>query len=84
MFLAHLAHPVTYLAVTEHFLWGYVKRRVYRIPPANINELQWQILECIEGFPKETPEHGMTSFPLQLDVNNMMVTYELSYSNSDR
>jgi hypothetical protein len=66
MFLAHLAYPLAYLAVPDHFLWDYVKSKAYGIPPANRNELERQIWECTEGFPKEMPKHVKTSFLLQL------------------
>ena len=52
-----------YLAVPDHFLWGYI---TCNIPPANINELKECIWERIQGFPKDAPKHVMTMFPLQL------------------
>ena len=39
--------------VPDYFLWGYVKSKVYETHRANIAGLKQQILECIQGIPKE-------------------------------
>jgi len=49
--------------VPDYFLWVYVKSKVYETHPANIADLKQQILECIQGIPKEMLQHVMTFFP---------------------
>jgi hypothetical protein len=41
------------LVVPDYFLWSYIKRKVYEIHPANIDDLKWQIQKHIQGIPKE-------------------------------
>ena len=52
------------LAVPDYFLWGYIKSRVYKTGSANIADLKKQILECIQGIPKEMLQHVIISFLL--------------------
>jgi hypothetical protein len=40
-----------------------IKSKVYKTHTANIADLKQQILECIEGIPKEMLQRVMTSFP---------------------
>jgi len=53
-------------AVPNYFLWGHVIRKVYETRPANIADLHQQILECIQGIPKDTLQSVMTTFPSRL------------------
>jgi hypothetical protein len=53
------------LAVSDYFLWGYVKSKVHETGPANIDDLKQQIWECIQGIPKEL-QCVMTAFPSPL------------------
>jgi hypothetical protein len=71
------------LALPVYFLWGCVKNKVYETHPANMNDLK-QIQEFIQVIPKEmlrcvtTPFHG----DCRWELNDMMATYKVSYSNS--
>lgn len=53
------------LAVPDYFLWDYVKRKIYKTHPANIDYLQQQILEFIQGIPEEMLQRVMTAFQLR-------------------
>jgi hypothetical protein len=61
----HLTCLLTCLAVPDYFLWGYIKSKVYETHPANIDDLKWQIWECVQGISKEM-QCFVTAFPLQL------------------
>jgi hypothetical protein len=50
-------------AVPDYFLRGHDSSKVYETCPANIADLKQQILECIQGIPKEML-HVMKPFPL--------------------
>jgi hypothetical protein len=54
------------LAVPDYFLCGYVKSKVYETRPANTDDLKEQILECIQGIPKEMLQCVMTVFASRL------------------
>jgi len=62
----HLPVHLPDLAVPGYFFWGYVKSRVCKMRPANIADLQRQVLKHIEGIPKEMLQCVMTAFPSQL------------------
>jgi len=62
----HLPVHLPDLAVSGYFFWGYVKSRVCKMHPANIADLQRQVLKHIEGIPKEMLQCVMTAFPSQL------------------
>ena len=66
------------LAVPNHFLWGCVKSKVYETCPAKTDDLKQHILGCIQGIPKEMLQHDCRSV-----VNDVAVTYRVSYSNSN-
>ena len=51
------------LAVPDYFLWGYLKSKVYKTCPANIDDLKQWILECIQGIPKEMLQRVTKAFP---------------------
>jgi len=53
-------------ALPVSFLWGYVMSKVYETRPANIADLQQQILECIQEIPKEMLQRVMTACPSRL------------------
>ena len=54
------------IAVTDYFLWGYVKSKVYETRPVNIDYLKRRILECIQRISKEMLKRVITAFPLRL------------------
>ena len=73
------------LAVADHFLWGYVKSKVYETRPANIADLKQRVLECIQGIPKEMLQRVTTAFPSDCRsvLNGMVVAYTVTYSNNN-
>jgi hypothetical protein len=58
------------LSVPDYFLWVYVKSKVYETYPANTDDLKQQLLECIQGIPKEMLQCVMTACPLRLQECN--------------
>ena len=76
------------LVVPDYFPWGYVRRKMYEVYetcPANIYDLKHQILDCAQGIPKALLQCVITAFPLRLQecIERMVVTYKVSYSNSN-
>jgi hypothetical protein len=76
--------PSPDLAVPDYFLWDYDKSKVYETCPANTDIVKQQIQECIQGIHKEMLQCVITAFPsrLQSVLNDMVVTYKVSYPNS--
>lgn len=51
-----------YLAISDYFLWGYVKCKLYETRSANSDDLK-QRSECIQGILKEILQYVTTSLP---------------------
>jgi hypothetical protein len=51
------------LVISDNFLWGYVRNKVYETCSANIADLKQRILDCIEKIPKSMFQRVMTAFP---------------------
>jgi hypothetical protein len=66
---------LTDFAVPDHFLWVYVKSKVYETHPAKIHDLKQRIWKCI----LECAFHRNCRSVL----NDMVVTYKVSDSNSN-
>jgi hypothetical protein len=73
------------VAVPGCFLWGCVRNKVHGTNPANIDDLKERIRDCLQGIPKDKLHRLTMSFPWQLRsvLNDMMIIYKVSYSNSD-
>jgi hypothetical protein len=53
------------LAIPGYFLWGYIKSKIYETCPSNIDDLQRQIWEKMQGNPMEML-HATTDFLSQM------------------
>ena len=73
------------LVVTDYFLWGYVRSKVYETCPANIAELKQRILDFIQGIPKSVLQRVMTAFPSRLQecIERHGGHYQVSHSNNN-
>jgi hypothetical protein len=54
------------LVVPDYFLCNYVKSKVYKTHPVNIEDQKHQIRECTQGIPKEMLQCVMTAYPSRL------------------
>ena len=73
------------LEVTDYFLWGYVRSKVYETCPANIADLKQRILDSIQGIPKSVLQRVMAAFPLRLQecIERHGGHYQASNSNNN-
>ena len=73
------------LAVSDYFLWGYVRVRVYVTRPANIAALNSEFWSVFKGSPRKC--YNVLWQPFHRDcrsvLNGMVAIYKVSYSNNN-